>query len=95
VAEQITDASLSPDGKRVAFTARGEVFTVPAEHGDVRNVTRSSGVRERNATWSPDGRWLAYWSDATGEEELYVVAQDGRPAVLVGLNGGRTVVVGP
>ncbi len=78
VAEQVSDASLSPDGKRVAFTARGEVFTVPAEHGDVRNLTRSSGVRERNATWSPDGRWLAYWSDATGEEELYVVAQDGR-----------------
>ncbi len=84
VAEQITDASLSPDGKRVAFTARGEVFTVPAEHGDIRNVTRSSGVRERNAVWSPDGRWLAYFSDATGEEELYVVAQDGasRPVQL-------------
>ncbi len=78
VAEQIADASLAPDGKRVAFTARGEVFTVPAEHGDVRNVTRTPGARERNATWSPDGRWLAYWSDASGEEELYVVAQDGR-----------------
>lgn len=78
VAEQISDASLSPDGKRVAFTARGDVFTVPAEFGDVRNVTRSSGVRERDAVWSPDGRWLAYFSDATGEEELYVVAQDGR-----------------
>lgn len=78
VAEQILDASISPDGKRVAFTARGEVFTVPAEHGDVRNVSRSSGVRERNATWSPDGRWLAYWSDASGEEELYVAAQDGK-----------------
>jgi tricorn protease len=78
VAEQITDASLSPDGKRVAFTARGEVFTVPAEFGDVRNLTRSPGVRERNAVWSPDGRWIAYFSDATGEEELYVVAQDGR-----------------
>jgi tricorn protease len=86
VAEQITDASLAPDGKRVAFTARGEVFTVPAEHGDVRNVTRSSGARERNAVWSPDGRWIAYFSDATGEEELYVAAQDGRskPVKLTG-----------
>jgi tricorn protease len=78
VADQISDASLSPDAKRVAFTARGEVFTVPAENGDVRNVTRSSGVRERNAVWSPDGRFIAYFSDATGEEELYVVAQDGK-----------------
>jgi tricorn protease len=82
VVEQITDASVSPDGQRVAFTARGEVFTVPAEHGDIRNLTRSSGVRERNAVWSPDGRWLAYFSDATGEEELYVVAQDGRSPPL-------------
>ncbi len=78
VEEQIKDASLSPDGKRVAFTARGDVFTVPAEQGDVRNVSRTSGVRERNATWSPDGKWLAWFSDASGEEELYVAAQDGK-----------------
>ena len=78
VADRITSASLAPDGKRVAFTARGDVFTVPAQHGDVRNLTRTQGVRERDAVWSPDGRWIAYLSDATGEEELYVVAQDGR-----------------
>ncbi|MBK9517182.1 MAG: PD40 domain-containing protein [Anaeromyxobacter sp.] len=90
VEEQITDASLAPDGKRVAFTARGDVFTVPAEHGDVRNVTRSSGVRERNATWSPDGKWLAYFSDATGEEELYVQAQDGRSAPVKLTSGPPT-----
>jgi len=78
VEDMIADASLAPDGKRVAFTARGDVFTVPAEHGDVRNVTRSQGVRERKAVWSPDGRWIAWFSDANGEEELWVAAQDGR-----------------
>ena len=90
VAEQIADASLAPDGKRVAFTARGEVFTVPAEHGDIRNVTRTSGVRERNAVWSPDGRWIAYFSDASGEEELYVAAQDGRSAPVKLTSGPAT-----
>ncbi|MBI5066838.1 MAG: PD40 domain-containing protein [Deltaproteobacteria bacterium] len=78
VEERITDAALGPDGKRAVFTARGEVFTVPAEHGDVRNLTRTQGVREKNATWSPDGRWIAYFSDATGEEELYVTPADGK-----------------
>ena len=80
VEDRITDASLGPDGKRAVFTARGDVFTVPAEQGDVRNVTRTQGVREKNAVWSPDGKWLAYFSDATGEEELYVAAQDGKSA---------------
>jgi len=78
VDDKVTDASIGPDGQRAVFTARGDVFTVPAERGDVRNVTRTQGVREKNATWSPDGRSLAYFSDATGEEELYVVSQDGK-----------------
>ena len=78
VDDKITDAALGPDAQRAVFTARGDVFTVPAENGDVRNVTRTQGVRERNATWSPDGRSIAYFSDATGEEELYVVSQDGK-----------------
>ena len=78
VDDRITDAELGPDGQRAVFSARGDVFTVPAENGDVRNVTRTQGVREKNATWSPDGKSIAYFSDATGEEELYVVSQDGR-----------------
>ncbi len=78
VDERIDSAALSPDGKRAVFTARGDVFTVPAEHGDTRNVSRTQGVREKDAVWSPDGRSIAYWSDATGEEELYVAAQDGK-----------------
>ena len=78
VSDRITSFSLSPGGQRAAFTARGEVFTVPAEHGNTRNLTNSSGVREKDATWSPDGKWIAYVSDQTGEEEVYVVAQDGK-----------------
>jgi tricorn protease len=78
VDDRIDGAALSPDGKRAVFTARGDVFTVPAEHGDIRNVSRTQGVREKDAVWSPDGRFIAYWSDATGEEELYVAAQDGK-----------------
>ena len=80
VDEFVTTARLGPDGKRAVFTARGDVFTVPAENGDIRNLTRTSGVREKDAVWSPDGKWIAYFSDATGEEQLYVIAQDGRSA---------------
>src|SRR6185503_19557204 len=57
--------------------ARGEVFTVPAKKGDVRNLTNTSGTRELSPTWSPDGKWIAYFSDKTGEYELYIRAQDG------------------
>jgi tricorn protease len=87
---QITSARLGPDGKRAVFTARGEVFTVPAENGDVRDVTRTPGAREKDAVWSPDGKWIAYFGDATGEEELYVVAQDGRSAPVRLTNGPPT-----
>jgi tricorn protease len=73
----INSFALSPSGSRAVFGARGEVFTVPAKKGDVRNMTASSGVRELSPTWSPDGKWIAYFSDRTGEYELYVRAQDG------------------
>lgn len=78
VDERITDFALAPGGGRALLTARGEVFTVPAENGNTRNLTRTSGARERNAVWSPDGKSIAYWSDASGEEELFVAPQDGR-----------------
>jgi len=67
----------SPSGRRALFTARGEIFTVPAEHGDIRNLSGTPGERERDATWSPDGRSIAYLSDATGEYQLYIRAADG------------------
>ena len=75
--EFIESADISPDGKRAVFAARGKVFSVPAEHGQIRNVTRSNEARDIQASWSPDGRWIAYASDQTGEYELYVTAQDG------------------
>ena len=68
---------ISPSGKRVAFEARGDIFTVPAEHGVVRNLTRSSGVAERSPAWSPDGKTIAYFSDRSGEYELTVRPADG------------------
>jgi len=77
VAKWITDFDLSPSGKRLVVAARGDVFTVPAEHGEPRNLTHSPATRERNPAWSPDGKWIAYWSDRTGEMQLYVAPQDG------------------
>lgn len=77
VSKLISDMGLSPEGKRAVLTARGDVFTVPAEKGSIRNLTETPGIREKYATWSPDGRWIAYFSDASGEDELYIRPQDG------------------
>ncbi|WP_221030699.1 S41 family peptidase [Actomonas aquatica] len=77
VENYVESVSPSPDGARVTVVARGEVFTVPAQHGPTRNLSNTPGVHERSATWSPDGKWVAYLSDATGEFELYLRAQDG------------------
>jgi tricorn protease len=71
-ADLVSCITLAPDGKRAAVTARGEVFSVPAEHGNVLNLTNTSGVAERYASWSPDAKSIAYWSDASGEYELTV-----------------------
>jgi len=75
--EFIESAGISPDGKRAVFAARGEIFSVPAENGQIRNVTRTSTAREIQVSWSPDGRWFSYMSDQSGEYELYVAEQDG------------------
>jgi tricorn protease len=77
VAKDIQSMALSPTGKRAVFGARGEVFTVPAENGEVRNITRTPASREMSPTWSPDGRWIAYLSDRTGEYELFMRKSDG------------------
>ena len=77
VSDKVMNYEISPDGKRALFGARGEVFTVPAKHGPTRNLTNTSNVHERNSKWSPDGKWIAYISDATGEDELYIIPQDG------------------
>jgi tricorn protease len=72
VASMIRNATLSPTGTRAAFEARGEIFTVPAEKGDFRNLTQSSGAHDRGPTWSPDGAHIAWLSDASGEYQLMI-----------------------
>ncbi len=77
VSNVIFDQGVSPSAARALFEARGEIFSVPAEHGPVLALTRSSGVAERYPAWSPDGRQVAYWSDRSGEYELWVRPADG------------------
>ncbi len=71
----ITSFDLGPDAKRAVLTARGDIFTVPAKEGSIRDLTQTSGAFERYAAWSPNGRWIAYVSDRTGENELYIRPQ--------------------
>ncbi|MFY9689167.1 MAG: S41 family peptidase [Candidatus Acidiferrales bacterium] len=73
----VTSVDIAPDGKRAVFTARGDIYTVPAKEGSIRNLTQTPGINEMNAVWSPDGRWIAYLSDRSGEYELYLKPQDG------------------
>ena len=77
VSDYVTAAGLSADGKRLAVTARGEVFDVPAKSGVTRNITRTPGANERGADWSPDGKYIAYISDRTGETEIYLQPAEG------------------
>jgi tricorn protease len=68
---------IAPDGKRALFSARGDIWTVPAENGITRNLTASSGAHDRNPLWSPDGQYIAFISDMSGEYEIYIQKQDG------------------
>jgi tricorn protease len=77
VSNRLTNMALSPTGKRVVVEARGEIFTIPSEKGDVRNLTNSSSSAERDPAWSPDGKFISYFSDKSGEYRLYIEAQDG------------------
>ena len=76
----IESASLSPSGARALFSARGEVFSVPAEKGNARNLTRTPGAAERTPVWSPDGKQVAWFSDASGEYRLMIGTQEGLSA---------------
>jgi len=78
--EFIRTGALSPTGKRAVFEARGEIFTVPAEKGDVRNLTRSAGAADRSPAWSPDGKSIAWFSDEGGEYGLVIADQFGKEA---------------
>lgn len=77
VAKQIQNSSISPTGKRAVFEAHGEILTVPKEKGDIRNITQTPGIEERDPAWSPDGQSIAYFSDESGEYALHVRNQNG------------------
>ncbi len=77
VSNRLTSMAVSPTGKRVVVEARGEIFTIPADKGDVRNLTNSSASAERDPAWSPDGKFVSYFSDKSGEYKLVIEAQDG------------------
>ena len=77
VADHVLNAEISPTGARAVFEAHGEILTVPAEKGDARNITNSPAVADRWPAWSPDGKWIAYFSDASGEYALHLKNQDG------------------
>ena len=76
----VEDFDVSPKGERALFAARGDIFTAPIENGPTRNLTRSSGAHDRAPVWSPDGKQVLFLSDLSGEEELYLVPQDGSSA---------------
>jgi len=90
VSKEVTNFEISPDGNRALFGARGDVFTVPAKYGNTRNLTATSGVHERASKWSPDGKWIGYISDASGEDEIYVLPQDGSAPAMQITKGGDT-----
>jgi tricorn protease len=96
VAEKIVTAGISPSGVRAVFEARGEILSVPAEKGDVWNLTRTTSVVERDPSWSPDGKKIAYFSDESGEYALHLVDQSGFGAVKkIGLGQPPSFFYGP
>jgi len=93
--KHLESVNLAPDGERTIVVARGELFSVPAKHGTPRNLSNSSGAHERDAVWSPDGKWIAYNSDVTGENELYVRSQDGKGQPIQVTSGADTYYYAP
>ncbi len=94
-ANNIESYSLSPKGERTLFTARGDIFTAPIEKGPTRNLTHSSGAHDKWPNWSPDGSQIAFISDQSGEEEVYLVPQDGsKPAEQI-THGGNAMRYAP
>jgi len=94
-AKHIESVNLAPDGERTIVVARGDLFSVPARDGTPRNLTKTSNAHERDAVWSPDGKWIAYNSDATGENELYLRGQDGKGDAVQLTSGADTYYYKP
>ena len=86
----VNSIDISPAGARGLVEARGEVFTLPAEHGSPRNLSATPAAHELDPVWSPDGRWIAYFSDRTGEYELFIQPQMGGDAIRITKNGADT-----
>lgn len=95
VSKYVGSVRPSPDGKRAVVVARGDVFTVPAKNGPTRNLSQTAGVHERAASWSPDGKWIAYLGDASGENEIYVRSQDGKQPPVQLTSGADTYYFTP
>lgn len=91
VGDMVDSVALSPSGKRFAVTARGEVFSVPAHHGETRDMSNTPDAREEHVTWSPDGETIGYTSDASGEDQIYLQPQMGGAPKMVKLDAGQTV----
>jgi len=94
-AKHIESVNLAPDGERTIVVARGDLFSVPAKNGTPRNLSKTSNAHERDAVWSPDGKWIAYNSDVTGENELYLRAQDGKADAVQVTSGADTYYYAP
>ncbi|MGB6975438.1 MAG: PDZ domain-containing protein [Terracidiphilus sp.] len=94
--DEIRNANLSPTGARAVFEAHGEIFTVPADKGDIRNLTQTPGAAEREPSWSPDGKTIAYFSDASGEYQLFLRDQTGFAAPkVISLGADPSYYYGP
>ncbi len=90
VGGRVTNFEIGPDGQRALFGARGDVFTVPAKHGNARNLTMTPGIHERSSKWSPDGRTIAFISDRSGMDEIWLMNQDGTGEPRQLTSGGDT-----
>ena len=96
VGDKIQNGGISPTGARAVFEARGEILTVPAEKGDVRNLTRTTAVAERDPAWSPDGKSIAFFSDESGEYALHIADQSGLgPVKKINLGNPPSFFYGP
>ena len=95
VGGMVFNYGLSPKGERALFAARGDIFTAPIEKGVARNLTNSSGAHDKWPSWSPDGSRIAFISDRTGEEEIWVIGQDGREPAVQLTTGGRAMRYAP
>lgn len=94
-AEFIQEWQISPTGKRAVVEARGDIWTLPAKHGPPRNLTRSDGAADRDPAWSPDGRWIAWFSDRSGEYQLTLAQSDGKGETRTLTSGLRTFPMRP